>query len=68
MKTLTRQQTIDRLVENEISTVEAMIDNRDYTYLSDLFYEGFPGYSVMPNDSLIKEYEQQFDEGIEIKQ
>jgi hypothetical protein len=68
MEDLTRQEVIDRLVSDEIDSIEQMILGGDYSYIDTIIRDGgISGFSNLCNEDLVAEYYSKFDELIEIK-
>lgn len=64
MRTITVEQAISDLVDNDIKT---MIDgNRegDNSYINDIMSDGFVGYWKYSDDALVIEYKEIFNEDI----
>jgi len=68
MESLSRQEVIDQLVNDEIDTISQMVIEGDYTYLDGIIRDGgIAGFSNLCNDDLMEEYYIKFDEYITIK-
>lgn len=63
---LTRDQTIEDLVKNNVDNVVQSAFSGDTEYLSTIFTEGFIGYSYYKDEELRKEYEDIFNEKLQI--
>lgn len=68
MKNISRQEVIDRLVADEIDTIEQMVYQNDYTYIESIVREGgIAGFNNLCNEDLEDEYYSKFKEYINIK-
>ena len=61
MITITKQNAIDKLVDNEIDSIRSSADSNDVEYLSAILCDGFIGYSKFTNEQLEEELGNQFD-------
>ena len=67
MEILSREEVVERLVRDEIDSIEQMILQNDYSYIDSIVRDGgIVGISNLCNDDLIEEYRNKFDEFIEI--
>jgi len=66
MKQVTREQAEDLMIDNDCNTVESMAREGDLSYLSDIFYGGFKGYSDYTNAELEAEHLEVFETEISI--
>lgn len=62
----TRNDIIDKLVNNEIDTIEQMIEQSDYTYLDSIIRNGIGGFDNLTNEKLEEEFYNTFEEKIKI--
>lgn len=68
MEILSREEVVDRLVNDEIDTISQMIIEGDYTYIDSIIRDGgISGFSNLCNEDLIVEYYHKFDEDILIE-
>lgn len=61
-----KEEMISKLVDNDIDTIIQMASYNDYSYVNDIFCDGFVGYYKMTNEALMDEYNEVFGERIEI--
>ena len=54
-ETLSRDEAIDWLVNDDIDTIRQAMFNDDYAYLSDIITYGRTGYNEMPIQELLDE-------------
>jgi|GEM_PF-2360053 len=63
---MTRESVIERLVNNEIDTIQQLVVQEDYSYLESIVRNGVTGFDNLCNEDLIEEYKQTFEETIKI--
>jgi len=63
---MTRENVIEKLIEDRIDTVQYMIDNGDYTYIDSVFRDGVGSLNDLCNEDLTQEYKDTFGDTISI--
>lgn len=63
---LTRQEIIDKLVDNDIDTIIQSNAIGDNSYVASIFEYGMKGYANFSDEELIIEYREIFGEVIKI--
>lgn len=61
-----RNEVIEKLIANEIDTIQTMLDNGDTNYLYNIINGGWKGFEEYTNEELAEEFYCQFDELIQI--
>lgn len=66
MKEITRQEVIEKLIEDDIDTIQQ--DVLDTTYIHAILNSGFKGYNDYTKEELYQEYKERFNEGVKINE
>jgi hypothetical protein len=61
VKVLTRQEAIDKLVENDMDTIHSEHQQGDDSYVAALLEYGHKGYADYSNEELASELKERFD-------
>jgi hypothetical protein len=64
---MTRQEIIDRLVDNDINTIIREHNVGDNSYVAHIFEYGMKGYANFTDEELVIEYKEIFDEDVVIE-
>jgi hypothetical protein len=68
MKTIKREEAIDRIVEDELENWLKKFRENDFSYFEDLIRNGgvLIGFKDMDNEDLEEEYYEKFEEEVQI--
>ncbi len=64
MKNLTRNEVIEKLIDNDIDTI---LNCGEKEYLYNILKSGMKGYDNYTKEELYQEYKERFNEGVIIK-
>ena len=63
---MTRQEIIDKLVDNDINTIISEHERGDDSYVASIFEYGMKGYANFTDEELVIEYCEIFGEVVKI--